>query len=51
MLFGGQDGWLGSKAFADQVPLWESGDFIQIPMREGSVRRAFTRRMQLSASK
>ena len=38
VLLGGQDGWLNSSTFMDQVPLWRSGDYIQLPMRLESVR-------------
>ena len=38
VLLGGQDGWLNSDTFMDQVPLWRSGDYIQLPMRLENVR-------------
>ncbi len=38
VLLGGQDGWLNSETFMDQVPLWRSGDYIQLPMRLENVR-------------
>ncbi len=41
VLLGGQDGWLGSENFADQVPLWLKGEYIQIPLRLEKVRQAF----------
>ncbi len=37
-LLGGQDGWLNSSTFMDQVPLWRSGDYIQLPLRLEQVR-------------
>ena len=33
VLFGGQDGWLGSANFADQVGLWRDGRTIGMPRR------------------
>jgi penicillin G amidase len=33
VLFGGQDGWLGSDNAADQVPLWRSGQYVRVPMQ------------------
>ena len=39
VLFGGQDGWIGSPAFADQVPLWRTGKLVQVPMTPEAVRR------------
>ncbi len=40
VLFGGQDGWIGSPAFSDQVPLWRSGRLIQVPMTPYAVAKA-----------
>lgn len=41
VLFGGQDGWIGSPAFADQVEMWRRGALIQVPMRPESVAATF----------
>jgi penicillin G amidase len=41
VLFGGQDGWLGSAAFADQVPLWREGRLIRLPLRPETVDAEF----------
>jgi len=38
---GGQDGWLNSANFVDQVPLWLEGRYIEMPLREASVRARF----------
>lgn len=40
-LLGGQDGFLGSTTFADQVPLWRDGHYIRVPMNPDKVRRTF----------
>ncbi|MCK8783880.1 penicillin acylase family protein, partial [Roseomonas sp. NAR14] len=40
-LFGGQDGWLGSDAFADQVPLWRARRGIRMPLRPETVAAEF----------
>jgi penicillin amidase len=40
-LWGGQDGWLGSAAFADQVPLWREGRMIRLPLRPATVAAEF----------
>lgn len=40
VLFGGQDGWIGSPAFSDQVPLWQTGQLVQVPMTPEGVRAA-----------
>jgi penicillin G amidase len=40
-LFGGQDGWLGSAAFADQLPLWRGRQGIRLPLRPATVAAEF----------
>jgi penicillin amidase len=47
VLLGGQDGWLGSESFVDQVPLWLEGEYIQIPLRIDNVQKFFPNQMQL----
>jgi len=47
-LFGGQDGWLGSAAFADQVPLWREGRLIRLPLRPVTVAAEFPAVTRLS---
>lgn len=41
VLLGGQDGWLNSSTFLDQVPLWLEGRYIEIPLRPEKVRARF----------
>ncbi|MBV9755537.1 MAG: penicillin acylase family protein, partial [Alphaproteobacteria bacterium] len=41
VLLGGQDGWLGSANFADQVALWRSGGYITVPLRVETARARF----------
>jgi penicillin amidase len=41
VLLGGQDGWLGSTTFADQVELWREGRAIHLPLAEAAVQEAF----------
>jgi penicillin amidase len=41
VLFGGQDGWLGSAAFADQVALWRERRSIRMPLRPATVAAEF----------
>ena len=43
ILLGGQDGWLNSANFADQVQLWRDGAFVQVPLSEEAVRESFER--------
>ena len=47
LLLGGQDGWFNSSTAFDQVTLWQRGDYIQLPMRAGSLRSWRVRTMQL----
>ncbi len=47
VLFGGQDGWIGSEHFADQIPLWRKGEYLHIPLREETVAKEFTQKMVL----
>jgi penicillin amidase len=47
VLLGGQDGWLGSANFIDQMPLWQDGRYIRVPLRPETVHAAFRRRMVL----
>ena len=42
VLLGGQDGWLGSANFTDQVRLWRQGKYMRLPLRPEAVRREFT---------
>ena len=41
VLFGGQDDWIGSESFADQVPLWQERRYIRMPLRPESVAADF----------
>ena len=48
VLLGGQDGWLGSATALDQLALWQSGGYIQMPLRLETVRARFPRRLELT---
>ncbi len=41
VLWGGQDGWLGSAAFADQVALWRERRAIRVPLQAATVAAEF----------
>ena len=47
-LLGGQDGWIGSTTFADQVELWQQGSYVQIPLQVEAVHRLFPHETILS---
>jgi len=48
VLLGGQDGWWGSSTFADQVALWQRGEYISVPLMPETVRAAFPYRTELT---
>lgn len=41
LLLGGQDGWLGSVHFADQVPMWQERRYLRLPLTDAAVRHEF----------
>lgn len=47
-LLGGQDGWIGSTTFIDQLPLWQQRRYIQMPLRPQSVEKAFPVKVTLT---
>jgi penicillin amidase len=47
VVLGGQDGWLNSSTFLDQVPLWRDGRFVQVPLSLETVRARFPYRSVL----
>jgi penicillin amidase len=51
VLFGGQDGWLGSANFADQLPLWREGQSIRLPLTEAAIKRDYRRVQVLSPAR
>jgi penicillin G amidase len=38
VLLGGEDGWLGSASFVDQVKLWREGRYVPLPLRPEAAR-------------
>lgn len=47
VLFGGQDGWLGSSTFADQIDLWQRGATIPLPLDPDTAAATYRHRMRL----
>jgi penicillin amidase len=47
VLLGGQDGWLGSTTFLDQVPLWQHGQYVTLPLRAETARATFPHHTEL----
>lgn len=48
VLLGGNDGWIGSANFVDQVDLWQKGEYIRMPLRPETIAAEFTNVMALS---
>ncbi len=47
VLLGGNDGWIGSANFLDQVTLWQSGDYIRMPLRPETIAAEYPTVMTL----
>lgn len=50
-LLGGQDGWIGSNSFGDQVELWQHGEYVRVPLRPETVRKTFLHSTVLSPAR
>jgi penicillin amidase len=50
VLFGGQDGWLKSKQTFDQVALWRSGNYLQLPLSDEKIPLVFKRELKLTST-
>jgi penicillin amidase len=48
VLLGGQDGWIGSTTFLDQLALWRSGRYVKVPLGLEAVRRNAAVRVELT---
>ena len=48
VLLGGQDGWINSSTYLDQLQLWRAGEYIQLPLRQATLRERFPYHMELS---
>ncbi len=49
VLLGGQDGWLGSANYADQVPLWLEGGYLTLPLDPERARADFPHHQRLGS--
>ncbi len=47
VLLGGQDGWLDSAQFDDQIPHWREGRYIPLPLSREAVLRRCRHRLEL----
>jgi penicillin amidase len=41
VILGGQDGWLNSDGFTDQLALWQRGDYIRMPLTRPVIEAEF----------
>jgi penicillin amidase len=48
ILLGGEDGWLGSVTYTDQVPAFLRGEYIKLPLEMSEVKRIFTHQTTLA---
>tara|TARA_R110000787_G_scaffold12074_7_gene39224 strand:+ start:5387 stop:7612 length:2226 start_codon:yes stop_codon:yes gene_type:complete len=47
-LLGGNDGWINSENYADQLALWRSGEYVKIPLSSAAIAESFPIEMSLS---
>lgn len=47
VLFGGNDGWIGSDKAYDQVKMWQDGTYIQMPLRLENLPQSFKTKLVL----
>ncbi|MGQ0502849.1 MAG: penicillin acylase family protein [Panacagrimonas sp.] len=50
VLLGGNDGWIGSSNYADQLPLWRENRYLRMPLRPATVAAEFPRLVLLAPS-
>lgn len=51
VLYGSQNGYAFSSDNADQIDLWEKGEYIQMPLRLETVKKQFTNIIRLIPKK
>lgn len=49
VVLGGQDGWLGSSTMMDQVGLWQTGGYIELPLTPAAVHARCSWRTEFRA--
>lgn len=47
VLLGGNDGWIGSENYADQLPLWRARRYLRMPLRAETVEQEFPFMLEL----
>ena len=48
VLLGGNDGWIGSANFLDQIELWQTGGYIRMPLRPETIAAEYPTVMTLT---
>ena len=48
VLLGGNDGWIGSANFLDQIDLWQTGGYVHMPLRPETIAAEFPTVMTLT---
>jgi penicillin amidase len=48
ILLGGEDGWINSTTYLDQLDLWRAGEYIQLPLQPQTVQDQFSYHLELS---
>lgn len=48
VLLGGQDGWIGSASALDQLPLWERGEALRVPLAAATAARDWPHHQRLT---
>ncbi len=51
VLLGGQDGWIRSENFLDQIPLWKAGEYMRLPLSSEGVRKSFPWTTEITTTK
>lgn len=51
VLLGGQDGWIRSENFLDQIPLWKAGEYMRLPLSTEGVRKSYPWTIEIATTK
>ena len=51
VIVGGQDGWIGSENYTDQVPLWREGEYIRMPLTPEKIQEEFPHVQRMEPAK
>lgn len=51
VLLGGQDGWIRSENFLDQIPLWKAGEYMRLPLSPEGVSKSYPWTTEITSTK